>query len=290
MKKSYAFLLLGLMFLASCGNKPKGPSADALARDSIANQYDQLNQFVDVLSSSMDSISVKQGYLFKESADGRPLTSKEKIKQSLTVFKDMLDRQRARIAELEKSLEDNKNANTQKLRTIINAYKMQLDEKDKMIAQLRTELDSKNVDITNLQAHVAEQDQNISGLNQNISTLNQKTKEQEEAMTAQTNQMNEAFVKVGTKRDLKDAGLLTGGGLFSKKKLDVTNFDKSKFSKVDMRNFQKISISGSSVKVLSPMPANSYTLEQTSKNSFTLTVTNPSKFWSVSTYLVIQHN
>jgi chromosome segregation ATPase len=251
MKQSFKIISVvvwAALLLGSCDHKPANPtqSAEGRQRDSVQTELDQLNSFVDVVSASMDSISMSEGIIFKNNGE-KAVTSREQIRRNITAFESLLQRQKARIAELEKSLGQQNDARTAKLRMIIKGLNKQIADKDTLIAHLKTELNDKNVSITKLQTHVKELDQNVTG-------LNQKNKEQEETITAQTNKMNEAYVKVATKAELKKEGLLTKSTLFTRKKLDITKLGGATFTKVDIRNFRSLKINGKRPQVLTQMP------------------------------------
>jgi chromosome segregation ATPase len=288
MKKNRYFLniltIVMVLFLFSCGKKEVkvDNNADKMARDSVEQQLTQLNSFLDVVSASMDSISSSQGFIFKGSGDNAVVSSKEQIKRNIVLFKNILNRQQTRINELEKSLGDKNDARSKKLRSIIESLNKQIEEKNVMIEDLKKQLNEKDVNIAALKTHAAEQDENIS-------SLNQKNQQQEEAMTQQTNLMNEAYVKVATKKELTSEGLLvSNGGLFSKKRLDISKFNNSNFKKVDMRTFRTLKINGKNPRILTQIPLSSYKLQPNGDGTSTLTVVNATTFWSVSKYLVIR--
>lgn len=287
MKQSFKIISVvvwAALLLGSCDHKPANPtqSAEGRQRDSVQTELDQLNSFVDVVSASMDSISMSEGIIFKNNGE-KAVTSREQIRRNITAFEDLLQRQKTRIAELEKSLGQQNDARTAKLRMIIKGLNKQIADKDTLIAHLKTELNDKNVSITKLQTHVKELDQNVTG-------LNQKNKEQEETITAQTNKMNEAYVKVATKAELKKEGLLTKSTLFTRKKLDITKLGGATFTKVDIRNFRSLKINGKRPQVLTQMPPASYRIDKNADGTCTLNVLDPSAFWSISSYLVVRSN
>jgi len=243
------------------------------------NRY--LNMFIDNVAQGMDSLVAGEGMLLKTSPEGTPLNSKQQITANLKTFEEIVKRQRERIAELEKSLEDNKSAHAQSMKKIINAMKAQLAEKDKEIAALKEELSSKDFSIARLETRV-------SSLNKDVEGLTEKNKAQKEALVTQSDMMNEAYVLVGTKKELKAAGVLSGSGLFSKARLKSSDFDASKFKKVDIRKYTSVKLNGKNPKVLTPSPASSYSLSDNGDGTSTLTITDPTAFWGVSNFLVVQ--
>ena len=112
---------------------------------------------------------------------------------------------------------------------------------------------------------------------------------QQEEIDEKVNQMNEAYVFIGDKNALKKAGLIGGGSLLKKSKLNTSNIDKKLFKKVDIRNVKNFQIPDSKPEVLTQMPAGSYEITKTGNNSSELTITDPARFWGVSRFLIIRY-
>lgn len=282
-------LAISLLLVCACGNDKNAASDDheldslRLENDRLKKDQADLNSFINVLSVSMDSITLQEdGILKTPNREGTPsgIVSKAQIKQNLHAFEEMLNRQKQKISELEKNLQNKNDARSMQLKSIIRSLNNQITEKDKMIAQLRADLDNKNVSIAKMKTH-------ISTLNENVATLNDKGHELEEALEAQSNIINECYVRFGTKKELQKAGILSGSGLFSKKKLNVSNFNPNSFRKVDIRSFHEIKLNSSNPKILTQMPASYYKLQKNEDKTTTLVILDPGKFWSVSNYLVV---
>lgn len=280
MIKKLLILPITAALLGACGNG-NGDNATALKNDSIMRENIYLNGFIDRVAWSMDSLVRSEGMLLKPAPEGTPLSRKEQFAANLKAFEALVKRQHERIDELEKSLEETNLAHAQSMKKIISGMKQQLAEKDREIAVLKEELNSKNFSIERLESLVA-------SLNNNVAELTETTKTQKATIVAQADEMNEAYVLIGTKKELKAAGALSASGLFSKAKLQASDFDKSKFKKVDIRNYSSVKINGKKVKVLTPSPADSYTITDNGDGTSTLAITNAKAFWGVSNYLVIQ--
>jgi len=281
MKPYLVIVLTFIMAVASsCNGKHQGEDS-AAKNDSIMEENRYLNTFIDQIAVGMDSLVVGEGMLLETSPEGTPLNSKQQVMANLKSFEEIVNRQRDRIAELEKQLEDNKSASARSMKKIVEAMKAQLAEKDKEIAALKEEISKKDFDISTLNTRV-------TSLNKDIEGLTTKTKQQEEALVTQSDMMNEAYVLIGTKKELKAAGVLSSSGLFSKAKLNSADFNASKFKKVDIRNYTTATLNSKKPKVLTPSPSDSYTITDNGNGTSTLTITNPTAFWSVSDFLVIQ--
>ena len=238
--------------------------------------YNELNEYLGVIATGLDSINLQEGQILR--SDEGPALSREQIKKNLDTYKQTLESQRERIAVMEKKLKTNQKYSAH-LRSIIASLKQQLAQKDEEIANLRKLVDDKNMDISKLK-------ENVLNLQQRNEMQAGLIASQEETITSQAASMHTAYVMIGTKKELKKQGLLTGGFL-KKTKVDFTKVDKSLFKAIDTRSTQKIDIPGKKAKVMTPQPEDSYRIDQVYKN-LVLSVTNPEKFWGVTEFVIIQ--
>ena len=93
--------------------------------------------------------------------------------------------------------------------------------------------------------------------------------------------MNTAWYVFGTKKELKDQRIVEGG------KVLQANFNKSYFTKIDIRVDKVVNLYSKSAKILTTHPSSSYTLTRDANKQYTLRITNPELFWSTSKYLVV---
>ena len=291
MKKGLAVLLALTMLcgvLTACGGKGTdegNPEADSLRMelsDRMA-EMSEMDLFLDAVNASMDSVIDMDGKVLRTLGESS-VSRKQQILNNIEAYKQILQRQRERLALLEEKLKANGdvNAKNEKLMKTIGSLKKQLEEKDKAIVELTQELTKRNYDIKTLKGHVEK-------LNTQVAELQEETKQQEEALVTQSNMMNEAFVCIGSKKELKEAGLLSGGTLFKKSKLDLSQVNASAFQKIDIRHSKTFKIPGKKVSILTQMPAGSYTITDNGDGTSTLTITDATRFWSVSNYLVVRY-
>lgn len=285
MKKLFFALFAVLLACTACSNKEKEAEyqsrIDSLltANNMTAAELHAYIELVNSVSESMDYITQAEDEV-KISANGENAAAqREAIKEKVKNLANVVNQQRDRIAQLEEKLKADGRSNTQ-LQNVIKMMKQQLDEKDAMILKLQAELEDKN-------ANIAALTQDLNTANVRNTELSTVVSQQQETITAQTDQMNEAYVKIATKRELKDAGLLKGN-FFQKKKVNVNNIDRELFQKIDIRQTKTFSIPAKSAKILSQVPEGSYTLT-TEDGVTTLTITDPEKFWSLTSFLIIQY-
>lgn len=284
MKKIYYLFALVASLLVGCKGETVDVSGIVAERDSIKEasirqqqELDNLNAFVDVVANGLDSIAIQEGFLRNMGPERGGMT-REQMKQSLSELAGVLARQRARISQLEDSM-NVKGQGTDKLRNIIAYLNEQLEEKELLITQLRAEVNNQKVTLSELRAK-------YKTLNDNAQKLEKKSQIQQQALQTQSDMMNECYVKIGTKKQLKQAGIIEGG-LLKKTKINAGSLTPDNFSKVDIRKFTEISLPSKNPKILTTMPQGSYTMVRNPDGTTLLTINDPSLFWSSSNYLVI---
>ena len=281
--------LLMLMFVFSCKNEKVDIQQFVAERDSIlqdnrnkTQQLDELNSVLTTIAIGLDSIAVQENNLFNSSGRDGVHLDKHEIAARLNGMADILARQRAKIQVLQDSLANRKTSQgVEHLQKVVEFLNQQLAEKDQVIKSLRTDLINSKKDITQLRA-------SLSDMRTKASNAEQKTQALTKALSKQDEIINECYVKIGTKKQLSAAGLLIGGFL-QKKKVSYEDVDKSKFNAVDIRKFREITLHSSNPKILTPQPSNrSFHFEESGDGNCTLVITNPTLFWSVSNFLIIQ--
>ena len=239
--------------------------------------YNELNEYLGVIATGLDGIALQEGQLLKN--DEGPTLNREQIKKNLDSFQQTLQNQRERIAVMEKKLQTNQKYSAH-LRSIIATMKQQLAQKDEEIANLRKLVDDKNVDIARLKENV----QNLQQRNEMQAGL---IASQAETIMSKESTLNTVYIKIGTKKELKNAGLLDGGFL-KKTKVDFDKIDKSAFKAVDKREIGQIDLGNAKkAKVMTPQPEGSYRIDQAGKSTI-LSITDKEKFWAVYDFVIIQ--
>lgn len=195
------------------------------------------------------------------------------IKENIKFIADRMQQNRELIKKLQKQLRES-DFKSQELKRVIANMLRQLDEKDQQLQQLRAELDAKNI-------HIAELDETIEKLNENVSDLSEESSAKTKTIDSQDAQLNTAWFVFGTKRELKEQYILDDG------KVLQSNFNKSYFTKIDIRVTTEVRLYSKSAKILTTHPSGSYELVQDSNKQYVLKITNPQIFWSTSKYLVI---
>lgn len=280
------FLIVGLCFVGCSENGQKSidllsKQVDSLQKENAKKDSDikDMMSFVGVLADGLDSIAKQEEILFytNKGKEGT-VVDREQLKKNLEMFENTLVNQKKRIAQLVDSLKA-RGESLSKLTSLVTYLNQQMEEKDVLIKSLRSDLESKDVNIAQLQKRV-------SSLSEDNTRLTEKVEKQVQALTVQSEIINECYVKIGTKKQLSDLGIISGGFL-KKTKVNHDVLQKDKFMRVDIRTFTEIPIQSGDPKILTQMPTSSYRIVKNGKTS-TLYITDPTAFWSVSNFLIIQ--
>ena len=293
-KLKFILVLLAFVSILACKNERVDMAGYMKERDSLiienqANKEElaELNSIISTVSAGLDSIAIQEGILYSgKTRDGVAL-NRNQIIANINSMAEILKRQREKIQSLQDSLamrSANPNKSSQsieKLQNVIAFLNKQLAEKDNEIQSLRRDVNSKNKDINQLRT-------SLSDMRNRAEKAENRTQVVTQALAKQDEIINECYIKIGTKKQLVASGLLKGGFL-QKKKVNYEDVDQSKFNAVDIRKFREVTLKSNNPKILTPQPSNSsFHFEENGDGTCTLVITNPTQFWSVSNFLIIQ--
>ena len=281
MKKLLVFGLglFAIAFTACKQNKAQSDIAGMTQNDSLQNIISQKDSEINDMMGIMNEI--QEGFQKINEAenrvsivkDGEGANKAQQIRENIQFIAKTMKKNRELIAKLQDQLGKSSLKGTQLKATIDNLLK--LDEKDQQLQQMRAELDAKDI-------HISELDETINNLNTNVSNLTTESTQKSQTISAQDKQLHTAWYVFGTKKELKDQRIIQDG------KVLQANFNKSYFTKIDIRNTKEVKLYSKSARLLTMHPSSSYTLTRDASKQYVLTITNPDLFWSTSKYLVIQ--
>ena len=235
------------------------------------NSLQEMTTFVSTLSDGMNAIAYQENMIFSNSGNEGTSLDKEQLKSHLETLANTLTEQRSKIKALSDSLKA-RGADMTKMQGLIDNLTRQLEEKDKVIAQLRQDVEQKNFSIADLQKKL-----NVA-MAGSAQFEQRAAKAEKELATITT-----AYVLMGT----KDA-LLDGGYIDKRKRVQTESMPKGDFTKVNIYQFTELDIPNRSPKLLTDHPRKSYSIEKVDKENRKLVISNPQLFWSSSRYLIIQ--
>ena len=277
--------LLGVSLFTACETKKQQEAtaattpADSLKQ--IINQKDtELNDMVTTLNEIQEGfrqINEAQGRISVERRKGEQ-NNREAIIEDMQLIRRTLKLNSELIANLRQQVKSSKSNNSKLRATMeatISSLNAQLTDLNKQAEDLRAQLAQKDIKI-------AEQGQQIDNLKGNVNELSVQNETKARTVSAQDRELNTAFYVFGTKRELKEQNILQGGEV-----LRNGNYNKDYFTKIDIRVDRIIHLYSKSAKLMTAHPEGSYTLDRDAQGQYTLRITDPNRFWSVSKYLVI---
>ena len=280
--KKLLLLFVGATMLVACnGNQTK---EDALKKQNdsllaaLSTKGTELNDVMSSFSEIQDGfnkINEAQGRVDLNKKTAENASNVEKIKEDMRFIQETMATNRQKIEELTRRLNKSNHASAQ-LKKMLANLQSQLDEKTAQLESLQKELEAKNV-------RIAELDDAVSGLNTDVNNLQSENESKSKTVAAQDKALNTAWFVYGTKSELKDQKILQKGEV-----LKTGDFNKDYFTEIDIRTDKEIKLYSKSARLLTNHPAGSYTLVKDAKGQYILKIMDPSQFWSVSRYLVIQ--
>ncbi len=286
--KFYVAIAVLAIVTASCVENSTKYKAVVAQRDSLAMQtqsldssYNQTLVFLNDIEAGFAKINQNESEMKVNLKGVENSTSrKERIGAQMLQIKQTMEQNKAKIKALQHLAAKNKKANAM-LEETIKRLQSELDAQNTQIQSLQAELEQKNIKITELNTTVAAQGKNIADQNNVI-------EQQKSTMKDQEMNLNTVWYCVSTLKQLKEEKIVTGGGLFQSKRLSANAFDPKYFTQVDLRNISSIPTNSKRVKILSLHPTDSYKLVKGPDKKITIEITNSSKFWSDSKYLIVQ--
>jgi len=287
--KFIAVFTVLLLTTASCVENSDKYKTVIAQRDSLQMQAQTIeagyNETIDILNeveagfASIREIEGKMTLDIKR-VEGNNKNKKQQIAIQLNQVKEILAQNKKRIEQLQRqSTQKGKENST--LALTIKRMQTELEEKTAFVASLQDELTKRNIKIEELAT-------TVDSLNTNVAVLHQVSEKQQNTIKNQDVNLNTVWYCVATSEILKDAKVLSLNGLFRPRTVLDKDFDRSVFIQTDLRTISSVTTDSKKIKILSTHPQDSYNLVTDENKLITIEIINPTKFWSVSRYLVVQ--
>ncbi|MBR3472344.1 MAG: hypothetical protein IKH22_07155 [Prevotella sp.] len=278
--KKLLFVAMCLMAVVACKQEVQQPVVpDGGQNDSLQRIIEQKDNEINDLVGTL--YEIQEGFREINEAEKRVSVAKsgeradqaQQIRENIQFIADRMAKNRELIQKLQKQLSEG-TVKSDQLQKTIEGLMEQLESKNLELQQPRADLDAKDI-------HISALDETIADLNTDVKQLKEESSQKSEVISDQDAQLNTAWYVFGTKKELKDQGILIDN------KVLQGNFNKNYFTKIDIRNTKEVKLYSKSVRMLTMHPSSSYTLTQDSNKQYVLRITNPQIFWSTSKYLVV---
>lgn len=284
MKKYFILIFIAASFLFSCNNaelerlKTQNDSLMSVTNTDEIQIQEFLKGFNEI-QENLNSIKEKEEIISVKTSDAElDANAKDQINEDILSIYELMLENKETIKTLKTKLSSASTKNTE-LQKTIDLFTASIEEKDKEITILKDQLAALNIDIENLNSQIAD-------LSSNVDTLTQIKENQSNVIDEQDAKLHTAYYVYGTKTELKEHNILTKDGAFKPLKID-DNFDKTYFTKIDVRDVLKINLNAKSATLLSNHPATSYKFITKDKSVQSIEITDYESFWEKSKFMVI---
>lgn len=283
------FCAIFVILIMGCGDAPKSDTRadnDHIAHndDSLyLHQIDSLNMLVmkkdtlisdiftlliDIQQEASDIQHKKITFLHSFNIlDEEDLTS---IKNEFSVY----------IKEIKSLLRSNRNK-INALQSLIGKNNLEIQQLSSAIAELEQELNARNREIADLEKKIANNELKISELEDIVASLYAEFTGMDSTIKQQEEQLNTAWYCVADRKVLLNSALIS-------KKGRVLSIDASLAQRMDIRTDKEIVVNAKKATILTSHPIDSYTLVENNGMVEKVVILNPTEFWSISRYCVVQ--
>jgi len=259
-------------------------------KDSLQNNLQTYLKTFNEIEKNLEEIKKREDQINLKTTDNVEFSEndeKSAVVKDIQAINKLMTENRNKMDKLQAELSST-NAQFQQM---VNRLKGRLEDKDEQIIAMKDELEQLNIEKEALS-------KNVEKLTYKVDTLETKTSEQStviasqtETIEKQTESLNEAYVAIGTFKDLKDEKVVDkeGGilGIGSTETLH-DDFNAQAFDKIDLTKTKTIPVFAKKVELVTSHPAGSYELSKDAEEKIQqLTILNPDEFWKSTKYLVV---
>ncbi|MDE5560797.1 MAG: hypothetical protein K2J00_03170 [Bacteroidaceae bacterium] len=269
------------MLLAACQNGNDGSSRMQQQLDSLQaivdNKDGELNDLIATMTEVQNGIrriAEAEGRVTVADGNMESASSRAIIRDNLEYIRDAMQQNRELVAQLREKLNASR-FKENKMKGLIDGLQAQVESQNQRIQELEASLAEKD-------ATIVAQTGRIDSLSRDVAALTETNQEQSGTVARQEKQLNSAWFVYGTKAELKEQGILKGSEV-----LKDSEYNKDYFTEIDIRHVKEIKTYSRSATLLTTHPSDSYILAKDANGLYELRIANPTRFWSVSRYLVM---
>ena len=290
MKKivSIGFMCMILAGLNSCFVSSSKYEALQAERDSlmlvatnVTTDFESSLQTINEIEMALQTIREAENIIMIENQEGNTNYAVSQIE----AIDRTIQQNKAKIDELEQQLAQ-AGSQSKQLTATINRLKGELDEKDNYINTLKSELTESKAQVASLSSQVESLNKNVEDLNEDINNLSAQNAEQQAMIHSQDTELNTVYYIVAPMEILKEFGLVTKNGIFSKSNVS-SDINKGAMIAADKRNLHSITLNTRKATILTNHPESSYQLVKGDDDALSLEIVDSQAFWNTSNYLII---
>lgn len=275
-----------MMCLAACNNSNTETAATDTAivdrlNDSllVANaEKDSLLSLINDINDGMMQIRDMEKIISASNLNNETRNKRQEIMDNMRLIQQALQDRREKLASLERRIKNSKGDSAQ-LQKTIDGLKKQIADQEASIARLTEELRKAHIEIQVLNTAV-------DSLNVANQTITEEKVAAEEKSEQLVNELNTCYYVIGSKNELKENKIIETGFLRKTKVLEG-DYEINYFTKGDKRTLTEIPLHSKKAKIYTRHPEGTYEIVD-NNGVKSLLITDPTRFWSLSNFLVIQ--
>lgn len=281
-------LLGGSLLLPGCagtGNETvtvDEHNAALTRRDSVINEM--LWAFTEI-ENALGAIAEREQILAAHESGELSGSEREAVLADIEALGKVLEENRDKIAELEDQLKES-GVKVAVLRKKVNQLTAEVDNRWADIRALETRIEEKDAAIAELNTAVDSVQRTVRMRDELIAMTELELAETADVLNQTTDRMHQAYVATGTKKELKEQGLLETR-LLGPSTL-AEGLPANAFRPVDIRETGAIALASPKAELITFHPEGSYqVVSDEGTETAQLEILNPDEFWKVSKYLVV---
>ncbi|MEL6133931.1 MAG: hypothetical protein AAFR59_11260 [Bacteroidota bacterium] len=297
-------LLLLALTLVSCdqGKLDKLQNQNQALREEQQERDSILNAFVqtfDMVEANMEEIRQRENIILTTDESNMRTDRKERIISDLDTIDQLLSENNLLIDDLNARIAKSEGSFDQYRRSV-RRLKAQIKEKDQEVKVLKKDLNEANYEVASVRERLTDVQLSLATLRAQEEEQSTKLNMQEEVLTAQnelldeqTNNLNTAFVIMGSAKELRDQNVISKEGGFlgiGGKHIIQSEIDPTLCDSIDITQVRSIPVDTKKAQLVTSHPSDSYTFQEVDGKLEKLEITNPDKFWRGSKYLVVVLN
>ena len=284
MKKTFfALFALVCVCITACGPSTKEQLAVARAtNDSLMMQtIQQQNEIADLvatLTEVSENLDRVNDAIKIDSDDQVLLTRREQLLSRVAEIQRLIESKQRAIDELQEKY-SSQLAKNKELQKAITRMEGEIKQYIQTIKSFEEKVHAQNVEIENLSL-------NLTSVKADLKSVSDENEGNKQVVAAQDAMLNSGYYVIGSKKELKKAGLVKDN-VFTAAKINTEGMDGSLFKQIDIREVTEIPLGSKSAKVLSAMPESSYEIVKDYDRTLKIVIKDPATFWSITRYLVV---
>lgn len=275
-----------MMCLAACNNSNTETTTTDTAivdrlNDSllVANaEKDSLLSLINDINDGMMQIRDMEKIISASNLNNETRNKRQEIMDNMRLIQQALQDRREKLASLERRIKNSKGDSAQ-LQKTIDGLKKQIADQEASIARLTEELRKAHIEIQVLNTAV-------DSLNVANQTITEEKVAAEEKSEQLVNELNTCYYVIGSKNELKENKIIETGFLRKTKVLEG-DYEINYFTKGDKRTLTEIPLHSKKAKIYTKHPEGTYEIVD-NDGVKSLLIIDPTRFWSLSNFLVIQ--